>query len=63
MHYLVIVWPIQFVMAVPLVAFGRYSLEINFAVVLVFLAILSAGYFLINRLRKKNMLPAVDKFI
>lgn len=61
MHYLAIAWPVQWVTAVPLVAFGRYSLEINFTAVLVFLAILGAGYFLVNRLRRKNMLPAADK--
>jgi uncharacterized membrane protein YdjX (TVP38/TMEM64 family) len=60
-YYFIISWTTHFVMAVPLVVFGRYSQERNFSVVLLLLVFLSGGYFLLVRLQKKGRIPAWTK--
>ena len=59
-YYFLLSWTIHFVMAIPLVAFGRYSAELDIFMVFVFLVILGAGYFVLNLLRKKGGLTDND---
>jgi uncharacterized membrane protein YdjX (TVP38/TMEM64 family) len=60
-EYLLLSWTIHLVMAVPLIAFGHYSVEIDIVMTLAFLAILVTGYFILSRLRKWGIVPDGDR--
>ena len=51
-EYLALSWTINLVTAVPFIAFGHYSVEVDIVMALAFFAILVAAYFILNRLRK-----------